>query len=345
MLVVMQQDAASEEIQRVVRVIEDMGYEARPIPGEQRTAIGVVGNDGPVDSSRVAGLPGVQEVITVSSPYKLVSREWKKGDTTIPLFNGTVIGGAETVVMAGPCGVESEAQLMETAEAVVLAGATVLRGGAFKPRTSPYSYQGMGVEGLKLLAKARDRYQLAVITEAVDLDSLDAVEEYADIIQIGARNMQNFSLLKRAGRARKPVMLKRGLSATLKEWLLAAEYILAEGNEQVIMCERGVRSFETYTRNTVDINAIPVIKQLSHLPIIADPSHGTGRRELVIPIARAAVAAGADGIMVEVHRDPTMAKSDGPQSLYPQQFRSMMDELHRIASAMGKPLAAGLTIA
>lgn len=341
MLVVMQQDAGSEEIQRVVGVIEEMGYQARPIPGEQRMAIGVVGNDGPVDSSRVEGLPGVQEVISVSAPYKLVSREWRKEDTVIPLFNGTVIGGAHTVVMAGPCGVESEAQLLETAEAVAKAGATILRGGAFKPRTSPYSYQGMGVEGLKLLAKAREQFGLAVITEAIDLESLDAVEEYADIIQIGARNMQNFSLLKRAGRARKPVMLKRGLSATLKEWLLAAEYILAEGNEQVILCERGVRSFETYTRNMVDINAIPVIKQLSHLPIVADPSHGTGRRELVVPIARAAVAAGADGIMVEVHRDPTQAKSDGPQSLYPEQFRTMMSELERISLVMGKPLLAG----
>ncbi len=342
MLVVMQQDATSEDIRRVVKVIEDMGYQARPIPGEQRMAIGVVGNDGPVDSARAEGLPGVQEVISVSSPYKLVSREWKKDDTLIPLFNGTVIGGNRTVVMAGPCGVEDEAQLLETAEAVALAGATILRGGAFKPRTSPYSYQGMGIEGLKLLAKARDRYQLAIITEAIDLESLDAVEEYADIIQIGARNMQNFSLLRRAGRAKKPVMLKRGLSATLKEWLLAAEYILAEGNEQVIMCERGVRSFETYTRNMVDINAIPVIKQLSHLPIIADPSHGTGRRELVAPIARAAVAAGADGIMVEVHRDPTTAKSDGPQSLYPEQFRAMMADLHRISDVMGKPLTASL---
>jgi len=248
------------------------------------------------------------------------------------------IGGREVVVMAGPCGVESEAQLMETAAAVAQAGARVLRGGAFKPRTSPYSFQGMGEEGLKLLAKARDAYGLAIITEAVDPESLDLVEEYADIIQLGARNMQNFALLKRAGRARKPVMLKRGPSATLKEWLLAAEYILAEGNAKVIMCERGVRSFEDYTRNMFDLNAIPVIKQLSHLPVVGDPSHGTGRRELVGPVSKGAIAAGADGIIVEVHRDPTQAKSDGMQSLYPSQFEALMGDLRSVANGVGRSL-------
>lgn len=336
MLVLMAPDAQGSDIDRVIAAIRAMGFEARPIPSEHRTAIGVVGNDRRVDASTIEGLPGVKEVIHVSAPYKLVSREWQAHDTVIALPNGVVIGGNEVVVMAGPCGVESEAQLMETAEAVAKAGARVLRGGAFKPRTSPYSFQGMGLEGLKLLAKAREAYGLAVITEAIDIESLELVEEYADIIQLGARNMQNFALLKRAGRARKPVMLKRGPSATLKEWLLAAEYILAEGNSQVIMCERGVRGFEDYTRNMFDLNAVPVIKQLSHLPVVGDPSHGTGRRELVAPVARGAIAAGADGLMVEVHRNPPEAKSDGMQSLYPEQFAELMRGLHKIAEAVGR---------
>lgn len=338
MLIVMAQDAQPTDVERVIAAIREMGFEARPIPGERRTAIGVVGNDRRVESSTIGCLPGVLEVIHVSAPYKLVSREWQAHDTVITLPNGVTIGGSEIVVMAGPCGVESEAQLMETAEAVAKAGARVLRGGAFKPRTSPYSFQGMGLDGLKLLAKARDAYGLAVITEAIDPESLDLVEEYADIIQLGARNMQNFALLKRAGRAKKPVMLKRGPSATLKEWLLAAEYILAEGNPQVIMCERGVRSFEDYTRNMFDLNAIPVIKQLSHLPVVGDPSHGTGRRELVSPVSRGAIAAGADGIIVEVHRNPQEAKSDGMQSLYPTQFEELMAGLRATAQGIGRSL-------
>ncbi|MBO9541795.1 3-deoxy-7-phosphoheptulonate synthase [bacterium] len=338
MLVVMAQDAQPTDVERVIAAIREMGFEARPMPSERRTAIGVVGNDRRVDSSTIEGLPGVAEVIHVSAPYKLVSREWQARDTVIALPNGVEIGGSQVVVMAGPCGVESEQQLMETAEAVAKAGARVLRGGAFKPRTSPYSFQGMGLEGLKLLAKARDAYGLAIITEAIDPESLDMVEEYADIIQLGARNMQNFALLKRAGRAKKPVMLKRGPSATLKEWLLAAEYILAEGNTQVIMCERGVRSFEDYTRNMFDLNAIPVIKQLSHLPVVGDPSHGTGRRELVSPVSRGAIAAGADGIIVEVHRNPQEAKSDGMQSLYPTQFEELMKGLRATAESLGRTL-------
>lgn len=338
MLVVMTKDAQPADVERVVTVIRGMGFEARPIPSGHRTAIGVVGNDRRVEAGPIEGLPGVAEVIHVSAPYKLVSREWQAHDTVIALPNGVTIGGEELVVMAGPCGVESERQLMATAEAVAKAGARVLRGGAFKPRTSPYSFQGMGVEGLRLLAKARDAYGLAVITEAIDPESLDLVEEYADIIQLGARNMQNFALLKRAGRARKPVMLKRGPSATLKEWLLAAEYILAEGNSQVIMCERGVRSFEDYTRNTFDLNAIPVIKQLSHLPVMGDPSHGTGRRELVGPVSRGAIAAGADGVIVEVHCNPTEAKSDGMQSLYPEQFEDLMKGLRATAQGLGRSL-------
>lgn len=336
MLVVMNHHATPEDIQGVVDAIQSMGYQARPIPGELRTAIGVVGNEGRVDSSRIEGLPGVLEVIHVSAPYKLVSREWRAHDTVIRLANGVQIGGPDIVVMAGPCGVESEEQLMQTAEAVAASGARVLRGGAFKPRTSPYSFQGMGEEGLKLLAQARERYDLAIITEAIDPESLDLVEAYADIIQLGARNMQNFSLLRRAGRAKKPVMLKRGPSATIKEWLLAAEYILSEGNEQVIMCERGVRSFEDYTRNMLDINAIPVVKNLSHLPVVIDPSHGTGRRELVAPVARAGIAAGADGIIVEVHRNPAEAKSDGMQSLYPAQFEELMAGIRNCAQAVGR---------
>jgi 3-deoxy-7-phosphoheptulonate synthase len=338
MLVVMSHDATQADTDRVVTAIQALGFQARPIPSEHRMAIGVVGNDRRVEADTVEGLPGVKEVIHVSAPYKLVSREWQAHDTVVTLPNGVSIGGREVVVMAGPCGVESEAQLMETAAAVAQAGARVLRGGAFKPRTSPYSFQGMGEEGLKLLAKARDAYGLAIITEAVDPESLDLVEEYADIIQLGARNMQNFALLKRAGRARKPVMLKRGPSATLKEWLLAAEYILAEGNAKVIMCERGVRSFEDYTRNMFDLNAIPVIKQLSHLPVVGDPSHGTGRRELVGPVSKGAIAAGADGIIVEVHRDPTQAKSDGMQSLYPSQFEALMGDLRSVANGVGRSL-------
>ena len=336
MLVVMKQSASEEEIGRVVETIQDMGYDARPIPGKQRTAVGLIGNDGRVDSARLQGLPGVLEVIEVSHPYKQVSREWREEDTLVTLPNGTVIGGSDVVVMAGPCAVESEEQIVGIARVLRGMGATILRGGAFKPRTSPYSFQGMGEEGLILLARAREATGMAVVTEAVDPDGLDLVAEYADIIQIGARNMQNYPLLRRAGQSGKPVLLKRGMSATIKELLLAAEYLLAEGNGQVILCERGVRSFDSHTRNLLDLTAIPVVQALSHLPIIADPSHGTGIRAKVTPMARAAVAAGADGLMIEVHPDPERALSDGAQSLFPEQFAGLMEQIRVIAQALGR---------
>jgi 3-deoxy-7-phosphoheptulonate synthase len=342
MLVVMAHNATPEQIDGVVEAIREMGYEAAPIPGRQRTAVGLVGNDGKVDSSRLEALPGVLQVIHVSQPYKQVSREWREEPTIIELPNGTRVGNGEVVVMAGPCSVESEAQIMESARLLRAAGATILRGGAFKPRSSPYSFQGLGEEGLRLLALAREETGMAIVTEAVDPEGVEMVAEYADIVQIGARNMQNFSLLRRAGRAGKPVLLKRGMAATVKDLLLSAEYILAEGNPSVILCERGVRSFDTHTRNLLDLTAIPVVKSLSHLPIIADPSHGTGIRAKVIPMARAAVAAGADGLMVEVHPHPERALSDGAQSLYPDQFREMMAQIRVIANAIGRELPAPL---
>lgn len=342
MLVVMKHGATPEEIDRVVETIRELGYEARPIPGEQRTAVGLIGNDGRVDTARLEGLPGVRECISVTQPYKQVSREWKADDTEIELSNGTVIGGSDVVLMAGPCAVESEEQILGIAHTLRGMGATILRGGAFKPRTSPYSFQGLGLEGLKLLDLARRETGMAVITEAVDPESLDLAEEYADIIQIGARNMQNYPLLRRVGQARRPVLLKRGMSATITEWLLAAEYLLAEGNQQVILCERGVRSFDTHTRNLLDLTAVPVARELSHLPVVADPSHGTGVRSKVSPMARAAVAAGADGLIIEVHPDPTRALSDGAQSLYPEQFESLVEQCRVIARAIGRDLAPGL---
>ncbi|HVG44014.1 MAG TPA: 3-deoxy-7-phosphoheptulonate synthase [Longimicrobium sp.] len=343
MLIVMRHDASAEQVQAVVEVIEEMGYEARPMPGKQRTAVGLVGNDGKVNADRLESLSGVLEIIHVSQPYKQVSREWRQEPTIVELFNGTRIGGSEVAVMAGPCAVESEAQIVGVAHRLREAGATILRAGAFKPRTSPYSFQGMGEAGLKLLAKAREETGLAIVTEALDGESLALVAEYGDIIQIGARNMQNFSLLRRAGRTGKPILLKRGMAATVKDLLLSAEYVLAEGNGQVILCERGVRGFDTHTRNLLDLTAIPVVKSLSHLPIIADPSHGTGLRAKVIPMARAAIAAGADGVMVEVHPDPERAMSDGAQSLYPDQFDELMEQIAVIAEAIGRELVPSLT--
>ncbi len=339
MLVVMRHGAAENDIARVVEAIEDMGYEARPMPGHQRTTVGLVGNDGRVDGSRIAALAGVQEVIHVSKPYKQVSREWKAEGTIVPLGGGLTIGGDEVVVMAGPCSVESEPQILAAARAVRESGAAVLRAGAFKPRSSPYSFQGLGLRGLELLARAREETGLLIVTEAMDAEGLVPVAELADIIQIGARNMQNYSLLRRAGRAGKPILLKRGLSATIQELLLSAEYILAEGNPHVILCERGVRGFDTATRNLFDLSAITVVHGLSHLPIVADPSHGTGHRDMVIPMARAAVAAGADGLLVEVHPTPDRALSDGAQSLYPEQFDQMMKESRPIAYAIGRKIA------
>jgi 3-deoxy-7-phosphoheptulonate synthase len=339
MLIVMRHGCPQEDIDRVVEVIEEMGYQARPMPGRQRTTVGLVGNDGRVDGSRLEALPGVQEIIHVTKPYKQVSREWKPESTVIQLPGGLSVGGDEVLVMAGPCSVESEKQILDSARAVREAGAAVLRAGAFKPRSSPYSFQGLGPAGLRLLARAREETGLLIVTEAMDADGLDEVIEVADIVQIGARNMQNYSLLKHAGRAAKPVLLKRGLSATIQELLLSAEYILAEGNPNVILCERGVRGFDTVTRNLLDLSAIPVVHGLSHLPIVADPSHGTGHRDMVAPMARAAVAAGADGLLVEVHPTPDRALSDGAQSLYPEQFERVMRETRLIAEAIGRRVA------
>jgi len=339
MLVIMRNDATEEDVRGVVAVIEQMGYQARPMPGRQRTTVGVVGNDGRVNADRLAALNGVYECLHVTPPYKQASKEWKQEPTVVRLPGGLTIGGDEVVVMAGPCSVENEKQIIASAHAVRDAGATILRGGAYKPRSSPYSFQGLGLPGLKLLAKAREETGLLIVTEAMDPEGCDLVAEHADIIQIGARNMQNYSLLKRAGKAKKPVLLKRGLSATIQEFLLSAEYLLAEGNSDVILCERGIRSFDSQTRNLFDLSAIPVVKKLSHLPIVADPSHGTGLREFVPPMARAAVAAGADGLLVEVHPTPERAMSDGAQTLNPEQFEKMMREVRAIAEVIGRRVA------
>ncbi len=333
----MSHNASPDDVRRVIDTIEEMGYEARPIPGKQRTAVGLIGNDGKVDSGRLEAMPGVLQVIHVSQPYKQVSREWKADNTVIELANGTRIGGPEIVLMAGPCSVESEEQILTIARRLKNAGATVLRGGAYKPRTSPYAFQGLGSKGLELLSRARAETGLAVVTEALETEMVDLVADHADIVQIGARNMQNYPLLRRAGRAGKPVLLKRGLAATIKELLLAAEYLLAEGNPNVILCERGVRGFDDQTRNLMDLSAIPVVHSLTHLPIIADPSHGTGVRAMVTPMARAAIAAGADGLIVEVHNDPDHALSDGGQSLWPEQFEELVQQIRAIASAIGRP--------
>src|SRR5688572_22722977 len=338
MLVVMRQGATQQEIERVVKTIEDMGYKARPMPGGQRTAIGLVGNDGRVDGSRIEALAGVTEIIHVSKPYKQVSREWHEENTIVTIAPGVTFGGMSVQVIAGPCSVESEQQIVAAARAVVAAGGTALRGGAFKPRSSPYAFQGLGKKGLELLALARRETGLPIVTEAMDDEGAHLVAEVADCIQIGARNMQNYSLLKTVGRINKPVMLKRGMAATIHDLLLSAEYILAEGNTQVILCERGVRSFDTATRNMLDLSAIPTVHLLSHLPIVADPSHGTGLRDKVGPMARAALAAGADGLLIEVHPEPDRALSDGAQSLYPEQFAALMEELRGVAAAIGREI-------
>src|SRR6185437_15444060 len=339
MLVVMKHGATTAEIDAVVSVIEEMGYEARPMPGAQRTAVGLVGNDGRVDSSRISALSGVAQVIHVTQPYKQVSREWRPENTIVTIAPGVEVGGSEVVIMAGPCSVESEAQIVTAARQVKAAGASCLRGGAFKPRSSPYSFQGLGEIGLEFLATARRETGLAIVTEAMDESGAELVAEHADCIQIGARNMQNYSLLKFVGTLGKPVLLKRGLAATINDLLLSAEYVLASGNDQVILCERGVRTFDPATRNMFDLTAIPLVQQLSHLPIVADPSHGTGIRDKVLPMARAAVAAGADGILVEVHPNPERALSDGAQSLYPTQFAQLVGELRSIAAAIHRTIA------
>jgi len=337
MLVVMQAQATEDQVRAVCQKIEALGYRAHSLPGAQRTAIGITGNKGEVESGSIEEMPGVQEVIRVSKPYKLVSRDTKPDNTVIQFPNSSAtIGGSGLAIIAGPCGVESRDQAFAIAERVARAGAQFFRGGAYKPRTSPYSFQGLGEEGLKIMAEIRDRFGLLIVTEAVDYESLDLVDQYADVIQIGARNMQNFSLLKRAGRARKPVLLKRGISATLEEFLMAAEYIMSEGNYNIVLCERGVRTFADHTRNTLDLSIVPAVQRLSHLPIIVDPSHGTGKRNKVTPLSRAAVAVGADGLIVEVHHDPDRALSDGMQSLYPDQFDALMQQVRQIAAVLGR---------
>ena len=339
MLIVMKAQATTEQIQAVCEHIEQLGFRPHPLPGAQRTAIGITGNQGEVDRGNLESLPGVAEVIRVSKAYKLASRDVKDEDTVIQ-FPGSsaTIGGRQLAVVAGPCSIESREQAFAIAASVAASGAQFFRGGAFKPRTSPYAFQGLGLEALKIMAAIRDEFGLRIVTEALDTESLELVAEWADVIQIGARNMQNFSLLKQAGRLRKPVLVKRGLSATLEEFLMAAEYVMSEGNYQVILCERGVRTFADHARNTLDLSIVPAIQRASHLPIVVDPSHGTGRRDSVLPMARAAVAAGAAGIMVEVHNHPETALSDGPQSLYPQQFAAMMKELEQIAPIVGRTL-------
>jgi len=345
MLVVMQAQATEEQIRAVCQKIEELGYRPHAMPGSQRTAVGITGNKGEVEAGSLEEMPGVQEVIRVSKPYKLVSRDTKPDNTVIRFPNSSVsIGGRDLAIIAGPCGIESRDQAFKTAERVSAAGAQFFRGGAYKPRTSPYSFQGLGEEGLKIMAEVRERFGLLIVTEAVDYESLDLVDQYADMIQIGARNMQNFSLLKRAGRARKPVLLKRGISATLEEFLMAAEYIMSEGNYNVVLCERGVRTFADHTRNTLDLSIVPAVQRLSHLPIAVDPSHGTGKRNKVTPLSRAAIAVGADGLIVEVHHDPDKALSDGMQSLFPDQFDALMVQVRQIAAVLGRNVrsAAGV---
>ena len=333
----MRAHATPEQVRAVCEKIGALGYRAHSIPGAERTAIGITGNQGEIETGTLDEMPGVQEVIRVTKPYKLVSRDFRQ-DNTVITFRGTdaAIGGPALAIMAGPCAIENREQTFAVAERVHHAGARFFRGGAYKPRTSPYSFQGLGEDGLRIMAEVRDKFGLRIVTEAVDNESLDLVEEYADIIQIGARNMQNFSLLKRAGRASKPVLLKRGMSATLEELLMAAEYVMSEGNYNVILCERGVRTFADHTRNTLDLSLIPAVQRLSHLPIIVDPSHGTGKRNKVTPLSRAAVAVGADGLMVEVHNKPDEAMSDGPQSLFPDQFDELMKQVRQIAAVVGR---------
>jgi len=329
MLVVMKNDASEAQVDAVIKEIEKMGYRGVPMPGAIRTAICVLGNKGPIEAGRLLAIEGVKEAIPVTRPYKLVSRETHP-DSTIVTIGDVKIGGGDPVVMAGPCAVESEEQALTIADIVKKHGARIFRGGAFKPRTSPYSFQGLGEKGLKILEKVRKETGLLIITEATDTENLVSVEKATDIIQIGARNMQNYALLRLAGQTRKPILLKRGLAATIEEWLMAAEYIMSEGNSRVILCERGIRTFADNTRNTLDLSAIPSIKEASHLPIIADPSHAAGRRDYVISLSRGAIAVGADGLIIEVHHDPAHAMSDGMQSLYPHQFEQLMQELNKL---------------
>jgi 3-deoxy-7-phosphoheptulonate synthase len=339
MLVVMQAHATDEQVRAVCQKIESLGYHAHAMPGATRTAIGITGNQGEIEQGTLDEMAGVQEVIPVSKPYKLVSRDVKEENTVIR-FTGTpaTIGGKNLAIVAGPCAIESREQAFAVAERVHRAGAQFFRGGAYKPRTSPYSFQGLAEEGLRIMAEIREQFGMKIITEAIDNESLELVEEYADVIQIGARNMQNFSLLKRAGRAKKPVMVKRGMSATLEEFFMAAEYVMSEGNYNVVLCERGVRTFADHTRNTLDLSIVPAVQRLSHLPIVVDPSHGTGKRNKVTPLSRASVAVGADGLIVEVHNQPDKALSDGMQSLYPEQFDELMVQVRQIAAVVGREI-------
>jgi 3-deoxy-7-phosphoheptulonate synthase len=346
MLIVMKPQATEDDIHRVCEKIQAMGYRAHAMPGAQRTAVGITGNKGALEPAEFETLPGVAEAIRVSKPYKLVSREVKPEDSLVRVGtagNQVTFGGRELAIVAGPCAVESREQALAAAGWVRKAGARLFRGGAFKPRTSPYSFQGLGKQGLEILAEVRREFGLLIVTETIDPENCDLVEQYADVLQVGARNMQNFSLLKRVGRSTKPVLLKRGMSATIEEFLMAAEYILSEGNYNVILCERGVRTFADHTRNTLDLSVIPAVKRLSHLPIIVDPSHGTGRRDKVIPLSRAAVAVGADGLIVEVHPQPDQALSDGYQSLHPEQFEELMEQITAIAGVLGRTLGRPAT--
>jgi 3-deoxy-7-phosphoheptulonate synthase len=338
MLIVMEAGARPDEVDFVVRQVERLGLKAHPIPGAQRVAIGITGNKGAIDADALELLQGVKEVIRVTAPYKLVGREARPEDSIIKV-GGVDVGGPGVVVVGGPCAVESLDQSRAIAEGIRKAGGQLFRGGAFKPRTSPYSFQGLGEEGLEILARVREEFDLPIVTEAIDQESLDLVAQYADCIQIGARNMQNFSLLKSAGRARKPVLLKRGMSATLEEFLLSAEYVMSEGNFNVILCERGVRTFADHTRNTLDLSVVPAIKRLSHLPILVDPSHGTGKRNKVLPMSRASIAVGADGVLIEVHHKPEEALSDGPQAILPDDFARLVREVSAIAAVLGRSLA------
>jgi len=341
MLVVMRSQATNDQVRAVCERIESLGFKALPVPGAGRTAVCITGNSGAVDLGSLESMPGVVECIAVSKPYKLVSRDVKPENTVVRVptpLGDVAFGGTEIAMVAGPCAIETREQAFTIAKQIKAAGARLFRGGAYKPRTSPYSFQGLGEAGLEIMAEVRKEFGLGIITEAIDHESLDLVAEFADVIQIGARNMQNFSLLKRAGRAKKPVLLKRGMAATLDEFLMAAEYLMSEGNYAVILCERGVRTFSDFTRNTLDLAVVPAVQKRSHLPIVVDPSHGTGRRNKVLPLSRAAVAVGADGLLVEVHHDPDRALSDGPQSILPAEFEQLIREVRQIAAVLGRTI-------
>jgi len=338
MIVAMQEKASEEQIQHVIERLIGMGFEVHRSTGERQTVLGAVGARHEFDIRDIEVLPGVGEAHRISSPYKLVARSFRPEGTVVKFKRGVSIGGDEVVLMAGPCSVESRDQIFAVAESIARSGAKFLRGGAFKPRSSPYSFQGMGEDGLKLMREAADQFGMLVVSEVMEISQIPLMLPYVDLLQVGARNMQNFNLLRELGKVRKPVLLKRGIAATIEELLLSAEYLMAGGNYDVIVCERGIRTFETYTRNTMDISAIPIVKKLSHLPILADPSHGTGRREKVSPMGRAAIAAGADGLLIEVHNCPDKALSDGAQSLYPEQFAKLVGELRVIAPAVGRRL-------